>query len=226
MYYSLHFFRRALGLSSILLVCLTLTPAGFQKTADRIVAVVNEEVITLTDLRIVKAFGLFREGVEDSARLPLSSILDKLIDQKLVIQLSVEKTESHDRELDAYQKRLIERMGEQNIEEIFTEYGLDWSGLREYIREKLLFESLVSRKFGQTIVVSLAEIEAYYRNHYLPSERQKGLEPKPMIEMLQEIESSLRREKIESQVKDWISNLRKQADIQIRVKDLEEYMRP
>jgi len=226
MCYSLHFFRRVLGFSSILLICLTLIPAGFQKTADRIVAVVNEEVITLTDLRIVKAFALFREGAGDSSGLPLSSILDKLIDQKLVIQLSVEKTGAHGQELDAYQKRLIERMGEQKIEEIFTEYGLDWSGLREYIREKFLFESLVSRKFGQTIVVSLAEIEVYYRNHYVPSERQKGLEPKPMIEMLQEIESSLRKDKIENQIKDWISNLRKQADIQIRVEDLEEYMRP
>lgn len=226
MCYSLHFFRRVLGLSSILLICLTLTPAGFQKTADCIVAVVNEEVITLTDLRIVKAFALFREGAEGSSGLPLSSILDKLIDQKLVIQLSAEKTEAHGQELDAYQKRLMERMGEEKIREIFTEYGLDWSGLREYIREKLLFESLISRKFGQTVVVSLAEIEAYYRNHYLPSEIQKGLEPKPMIEMLHEIESSLRKDKIENQIKGWISNLRRQADIQIRVEDLEEYTRP
>jgi hypothetical protein len=41
--------------------------------------------------------------------------------------------------------------------------------------------------------------------------------------MLQEIESLLRKDKIENQIKGWISNLRKQADIQILVEDLEEY---
>ena len=224
--YPQYLFHRVLSFSLILLVWLTLALAGFQKIADRIVAVVNEEVITLTDLRIVKAFGLFREESDESSRLPLSSVLEKLIDQKLVIQLSAERSGVQNQELDAYQQRIIERMGEQKIEEAFAEYGLDWSGLREYIREKLLYETLVSRKFGQTIVVSLAEIEAYYRSHYVPSERQKGLEPKPMIDLLQEIESLLREDKIDNQIKDWISILRKQADIQIRVEDLEKYLRP
>jgi hypothetical protein len=186
------------------------------------VAVVNEDVITLTDLKIVRAFGLL--GEEESSGLPLSQILQRLIDQKLVVQLSAEKAGVDNQALDAYQKRLRERMGEQKIEEAFTDLGLDWDSLREYIREKLLFDSLISRKFGQGFVVSLDEIEEYYGNTYVPSQREKGLEPKPMIEMLREIESSIKENRVEDQIREWISNLRKQADIQIRVEDLEKYL--
>lgn len=200
--------------------------ASFQETIDRIVAVVNEEVITLTDLRIARAFGLFEDKAEEPTKLSFSDILERLIDQKLVIQLSAEKASVNVQELDAYEKRLQERMGEEKIKEAFQGFGLDWSGLREYIRERLLFESLISRKFGQTVVISLDEMEDFYRNSYFPSQREKGLEPKPMMEMLKEIESTIREKKIKNQVQEWIRNLKKQADIYIRVKDLDRSLNP
>lgn len=209
-----------------MLFCLGWMRASFQETIDRIIAVVNEEVITLTDLRIAQAFGLFEDRAEEPNRLSFSDILERLINQKLVIQLSAEKASVNVQELDAYEKRLQERRGEEKIKEAFQEFGLDWSGLREYIRERLLFESLISRKFGQTVVISLDEMEDFYRNRYVPSQREKGLEPKPMMEVLKEIESTIREKKIKNQVQEWIRNLKKQADIHIRVKDLEKSLNP
>ncbi|MQY56770.1 hypothetical protein GH140_01035, partial [bacterium] len=49
---------------------------------DRIVAVVNEKVITLTDVRIAEAFGLYAEEIGEEEEDPRSLILQKLIDQK------------------------------------------------------------------------------------------------------------------------------------------------
>lgn len=185
-------------------------------------AVVNGEAITLTDLRIVRMFGLVEEE-EEGSELPLSICLERLIDQKLVIQLFPESQIIEREEMEAFEKKLKERMGEERIEEMFKEFGLDWKGLREYVKERILFKKLVSRKFSQTIPVSLIEIEEFYEKSYVPSQKEKGLEPRPMIEVIQEIESLIRKDKMRKQIREWISNLRKRADIQMRVRDLETY---
>jgi len=198
-----------------------LTAFGLQETVDRIVAVVNGEVITLTDLRIVSFFGLFEE--EDRSGIPLSVCLERMIDQKLVIQLSPEAVDVEKKELEEIEARLKERMGEERIKEAFQKYGLSWTDLREYIRERVLFKSLISRKFGQAVTVSLEEIEAFYEQSYVPSQRKKGLEPRPMMEMIQEIESLIRQNKMKKRVMEWISSLRKRADIQVRLNILDRH---
>ncbi|HDZ28180.1 MAG TPA: hypothetical protein ENH65_16915, partial [Candidatus Aminicenantes bacterium] len=53
-------------------------------------AVVNEQVITLTDLRIAEAFGLHDEELKERSGNLRPLILERLIDQKLVIDLAGE----------------------------------------------------------------------------------------------------------------------------------------
>jgi hypothetical protein len=57
-------------------------------------------------------------------------------------------------------------------------------------------------------------MEEYYTQSYVPSQREKGLEPRPMLELLAGIESLIIQEKIKTQTNDWIKNLRQKADIQ------------
>ena len=52
---------------------------------------------------------------------------------------------------------------------------------------------------------------------YAPSQRGKKLSPQPMIEVLDQIEGELQREKIEDQVQEWIDNLKREANIQIKI---------
>ena len=124
-----------------------------------------------------------------------------------------------------YQKMLTERVGEEDVKKVLEEYGLRWADLRSYLREKILFQKIIVQRFGQTAVVSLEEIEDYYQYRYLPSQTEKGLEPQPMMEMLVEIESIIRENKIERRIQDWLKTLRRQADIQIKVDDLNKYIR-
>jgi len=194
------------------------------ETIDRIVAVVNDQVITLIDIRIVEAFALYEDIGQDSEERA-SLILDRLIDQKLVIQLSPENITVSQSELDEYQVMLTERVGEQKVKKVLEELGLQWADLRSYLREKILFQKIIFQRFGQTAVVSLEEIEEYYQRRYLPAQKAKGQEPQPMMEMLVEIESIIRENKIERRIQDWLRNLRRQADIQIKVKDLNKYFK-
>jgi parvulin-like peptidyl-prolyl isomerase len=178
------------------------------------VAIVNEQVITLTDLRIAEEFGLHDEELKERSGNLRPLILERLIDQKLVIALAGEEVLVEKEELDSFQAGIIERLGNELVRRKLEEFDLDWDDLRGYIREKIDYQKIISRKFGQRIIVSLKEIENYYKQSYVSSQRENGLEPQPMMEILDEIESLIIQEKVKTQINDWIKNLRKKADIQ------------
>lgn len=191
-----------------------------EEVIDRVVAVVNEEVITLTDLKIAEAFGVYDEELENGEGNRRSRILEKLIDQKLVIQLSGEEISVADEELEEALKRMTGKLGKSEVDRKMAEFGLAWDDLKECIQGKILYQTIITQKFSKVNPVSVKEIEDYYQRTYVPVQKGKGAEPKPMMEILAEIESSIKQEKIKSQVEDWITNLKEKSDIQILIKDI------
>ena len=191
--------------------------SGRGEIIDRIVAVVNDEVITLTDVNIIRKFGLFEDGEETEGRDIQKLIIDRLINQKLVIQLASERLMVDEEELEALLSELIQKTDPDLAEEALLEFGLDWDDLRSYLHEKLLFQKIISQRFSRGVIVSIEEIERYYEQVYVPSQRENSLNPQPMIEVLDQIETALTREKVEGQIQEWIENLKRGADIQIKV---------
>ena len=188
------------------------------ETVDHIVAVVNEKVITLTDMRIAETFCLYDEEIDPGAENIHQLLLEMMVDQKLVVLLAgAEAVEKE--EVDSFQDKIIEKMGSEELEKKLEEFGLDRDDLREYIRDKIIYQKIIKRRFGQGVIVSLEEIEDFYKGRYVPSQREKEVEPKPMMEILKEIESTIKQEKAMSNVKDWINNLKTQADILIYIKN-------
>ncbi|MFQ6037479.1 MAG: hypothetical protein ACE5LV_02565, partial [Candidatus Aminicenantales bacterium] len=147
------------------LLALCLWTAGMLVSAevvDRILAVVDDEVITLTDVRIVEAFGLF-EGDAPKPRSSLhKDILDELIVQKLVNQMAAGDTVVEEEELESALTELIQKMEPGKAEKSLLEFGLDWDDLKKYIAQNLLYEKIVSGRFERGVMVTLEEIETYY----------------------------------------------------------------
>jgi parvulin-like peptidyl-prolyl isomerase len=205
----------------ILIICAFCLPARLQAgqetspVIDRVLAVVDEEVITLTDVRIAEAFQIFTMDEEDSDP-PLVQILNRFIDQKIILQMASEQLTVSDRELDESVSQITGRFTPAQMTDLFGRFGLTWSGLSGYIRESLLFEKAIYNKFSRSVFVSLKEIETYYGRIYVPERRQAGREIRPMLDILDEIETAIRREKIRNQVHDWLRTLRRQANIQIK----------
>jgi len=182
---------------------------------DRIVAVVNEEVITLTDVRVAEAFGLYAEEIEEEGGYPRSQILERLIDQKVVIQLSSEEVLIKSEELDGLLMQITQRLGADEVERRLTQFGLGREDLKDCIREIIRYQGIISQIFSRVNPVSLKEIEVYYQEIYIPVQKEQKVEPQPMMEILDEIETSVKREKTKAQIEDWINNLREKSDIQI-----------
>jgi len=187
------------------------------EVVDRIVAIVNDEVITLTDVNIIQNFGLF-EDLEERPDADLQTqILSRLINQKLVIQLASERIMVAEEELEASLSDIVQRADPDLAGTALLRFGLDWDDLKSYLREKLLFQKIISQRFNRGVIVSIEEIERYYEQVYVPSQRKKNISPQPMIEVLDQIEGELQREKVESQVQEWIENLKREANIQIKI---------
>lgn len=196
-------------------LCIFILEVGWSEVVDRIVAVVNDEIITLTDVNIIQKFGLFEDLDESQEGDIQAQILSRLINQKLVIQLAGERLTVAKEELEEFLSDIVQKTDPDLAGTALLQFGLDWDDLKSYLREKLLFQKIISKRFNRGVIVSIDEIERYYEQVYVPSQRERSLTPQPMIEVLDRLEGELQREKVEDQVQEWIENLKREADIQI-----------
>ena len=183
---------------------------------DGIVAVVDEQVITLTDFKIASSFGLFHsvqseEALANSSRL----ILESLIDQKLVVLMISPSTRVHSNELEQGYQDLISRFGSDSLLRKMAELDLDRGELFQYLEEVIVYRRILAQRFQQSVGVNLSQIENYYENTYVPEQRVKGLEPSPMLDILKQLESAVIADSTRSLILEWVGNLRGEADILI-----------
>jgi glutamyl/glutaminyl-tRNA synthetase len=191
--------------------------SGQDETVDRILALVNGQVITLTDVRVVRTFGLYEKGQESTPDDTIEQVLQKLIDQKLVIQVTSDDSSVNREEMDDYLDNISEEMGNDRFREELDKFGMERNDLGPYTYERILFNRILSSRFDRTVLVTLDEIQGYYETRYVPAQQAQGLEPKSMLDIFDDIEAILREEKSEEQVEEWLQNLRNKADIQINL---------
>jgi hypothetical protein len=206
---------------------LLLTAPGSSRSqpqvVDCILAVVNKQVITLADLRLVDRFGVYEmEGKAEAADRP-ARLLDKLIDQKVVLDLAAGNKAAEKAKVESSLQSIIGRLGPEKARAELDAFGLAADDVKPYLEEKILYEAIISQRFVQGASVNLKEIEAYYEETYVPAQKKLGQEPRPMIAVLDTIESGIKKVKAEAQVALWIKNLRKQAEIEIRTDCLKKY---
>jgi len=195
---------------------LFLPTAAQERIVDGILAVVNQQVITLTDLRVAQAFGLYYHIPDDSdAEPPPNRILERLIDQKLVIQMTNPDLRVRDDDLEAEYQRILSDLGSEDVQQRFFEFDIGREELSSYIRDKVLFQRIIDERFQMAVTVSLGEIESYYELTYVPQREAVGEEPEPMLEILDKLETALIREGTRRLIQEWIRNLRRQAEIQL-----------
>lgn len=139
---------------------------------DRIVAVVNSEVITSLQLRarIEQAKRqLARQGVE----LPPDDVLqrqllERLIVERAQVQLAQETSLRVD---DATLERAIERIAGNNklsveqLREALEKDGIAWNRFRDEIRTEILITRLREREVDSRVVVTDAEIDNFIANN-------------------------------------------------------------
>lgn len=183
------------------------------RTADCVAAVVEGRPVTLFDLRVADAFGLFPAGSAGREGDPLRRLLDALIDQQAVLNLAREQVVPDPADVDAALEAVRTRLGVEEFTRRLAELGLSEAELRDSVAEQVRYARIVALRFSQAPAISLREIETYYAEIYVPERRREGAEPEPMIRVLDRIETRLRDEKRDALVAAWIRSVREQADV-------------
>jgi hypothetical protein len=186
------------------------------ETLNCIVAVVNGRPITLMDVKVADTLGFFETLSTADVKERRRAVLEKLIDQKIVIEFVRERTPLGPAKVDEARNAWLVRLGREEARRRMAEFGLDGADLLPYLEEKTLGETIIADRFGRSVSVSLKEIEAYYGERYAPEQKKLGAEPKPLIEVLDVLEADIKKSKMQIQAALWIKNLRQQAEIEIR----------
>ena len=187
-----------------------------ERIVDGVAAVVNDKVITLFDIEVVEAFGIVEGPIDADLSAARRSILERLIDRKIVLDLSRSQTPVDPARIEVELSRITGRLGEGEMRARLLRLGLAPADLRPYIEEALRVDSVIAERFSRTVTVNLDEIEARYRDRYVPAEQAALRTPKPFLEVVDLLENEIRAEKIGGQSVLWVQSLREQAEIEIR----------
>lgn len=163
-----------------ILVCAMLVvnsvPAAEMETVDRIVAVVNEEIITLYDLNRVfepyankvKALRYSKDQERQMLFKVRSDVLKELVDRMLADQeIKRNKLVVSDAEVDMTIERLKSSRSftDEDLRAGLAEQGLTLEDYRKEIKEQLLRSRLINLEVKSKIVITDETIQAYYDSH-------------------------------------------------------------
>ncbi|MGD2185891.1 MAG: SurA N-terminal domain-containing protein [Desulfobacterales bacterium] len=143
---------------------------------DRIVAVVNEDLITLYDLN--KTFEPYEENIKALEYAPekeretlfklRTDLLNRLIDRKLTDQIIKKNNiEVSEKEIDTALERLKEArsLTDEDLRAGLSRQGITLEEYRKNIKQQLLRTKLVNREIKSKIVITEKDIKNYYDAH-------------------------------------------------------------
>jgi peptidyl-prolyl cis-trans isomerase SurA len=161
-------------LAACLLLALAALPAAAREAllVDRVVAVVNKDVITLTELaeRTERAAAdLRRQRIAAPERAVLQrQVLERLVLDKAQLQLA----QSTGMRVDELQlDRAVQRIAQNNgmalseFRRALERDGVDFERFRADLRQQILLARLREREVDDRVQVSEAEIDAYLEEH-------------------------------------------------------------
>ncbi len=142
------------------------------EVVDRIVAVVNDSVITLSELDAAVAATKDRLKTETGTdKDPVqfrSMVLDRLIEQKLVKQ-AAEKAgvDVSEKEIDNAVEDIKRRnnISQDELLAALAQSGLTYEQYREQLEEQIRQVKFINQEFRSRITISDEDVESYYNQH-------------------------------------------------------------
>ena len=195
------------------------TPAaGGGEVVDRMVVVVNgAELITYSDLLWQLAL---QPGapLDSPRREDLRRALELLIDQRLVAQEAeklphVHATEQETRDAEA---ALIKRFPSlEEFQRRLERTGMTAAQLREIIHERIDMEKYLDFRFRSFTVVTPQEVEAYYRDVFVPRRRRQtpGAIVPELKDVYEQMQAELIERRVESETDAFLEDARTAAQI-------------
>lgn len=175
---------------------------------DKIAAVINQEVITQTDIdKAIQFFPVFKKQGQSDRDFYLA-ILEDLVNYKLISQEYSDEVSLREEDYTEVQTSVIKKVGSYDkLIRQLQRWDMTWQDFNDFIRDKVIYEKVMQEKFQVKITVNFKEIESFYNEQYLPTQRSLKLKPRTLIEMAPLIENQLRKDRMQEALAQWLKEI-------------------
>lgn len=143
------------------------------ETVDRIVAIINDSIITMSELNAATNLALEKSGglekIDAAAAIEMKKkILDGLIEQKLVKQASDKAgIDVSEKEIDNAVEDIKKENGmtQDGLLLTLARSGLTYKEYREQLKEQIRQVKFINKEFRSKITIEPEDVEDYYRQH-------------------------------------------------------------
>jgi peptidyl-prolyl cis-trans isomerase SurA len=228
--------RNALGPACLWIVSVCLAVSGTAGTRaqapqtvvlDRVVAVVNNQAILLSDIDQEIQLSVLDPAGVGRGILTRQRALEQLISRDLIQQqIREEDAQAADPTQTEVDARLMEIRKELPIcirqncasdtawKAFLAAHGLTQERVESYLRYRLQILRFIEQRFQPAIRVSPEQIENYYRGTLLPQYTAGDTIPK-LEQVAPRIEEILLQQQVNILFDDWLGNLRKQGEVEV-----------
>lgn len=198
--------------------------AAFSEIIEKIYAVVNGEIITYSELKNaeIELSSVLRQQYSDDQLAEKieemkKNLLNRLIDQKIILSVAKEKNYNVDAEVEFIIKDIKKKnniSSDEELQKAIRAQGIDYDEWKKQLKETSMQHMLIREEIGSKIKIDNAEIMEYYKNNikdftkpmefslnciYL--EKAKNLDPTALSEKMQTIDSELMESNFEEVAK-------------------------
>ncbi len=163
-----------------LMLLLTVVIRSHAESLDKVVAVVNDNVITLSELDA--KVGVMRQQIlAKKMELPSDIELKKQVLQHLIdVELQLQLAKRNDITIDDTDlNEAIAKIAENNkisltqLREELTKQGLNWDTYREDIRKEMILSRIQQKAVGQDIVITQHQVDDYLKSYEQNEKKQQ-----------------------------------------------------
>jgi hypothetical protein len=202
----------AVRAATMLTLGLGVVPPAAGEIIDRVLAVVNGSVITLSDVQGALRFGIVSAGAGDDVR----AAVERLIDRRLAL-VEVERyapPEPAESAIDAAFAAARARFpSEAAFAAALAESGMTVEQLRRHFRDDLRRQTYEEQRFGFAVHPTDEEVLEYFRAH--PDRFQRGGVLPSFDQVRADVRSALIAERRAELLRDWMAGLRRRADVRV-----------
>ena len=195
--------------AAVCAACLPVSVAA-REIIERVLAVVDGSVITLSDAHAAMRFGFVGGGEA------LDVVVDRLIDRRLAMT-EIDRyappepaAETIDAALAAIQATFA---SPEQLQAALAETGLTMAQLRRHVRDGLRIRAYERERFGYVMQPSEEEMLTFYRAN--PAQFTTGGMLRPFDVARADVRAALLEERRSQLAREWLAGLRRRANISV-----------
>lgn len=211
------------GLLPLALLSLAMTAQA--EVVDRTIAVVNNHLVTWSDLDEQMRFEALenRRGLKNLDEADRRAAFDHLVQYRILRDQMQGTIPANDSEVEARvaDVRAGWHLASKDIKEdekwaaTLSIYGLSLTDLHELVMNQIEILRFMEYRVRPLVRVSRKEVEDYYTSTLVPEVKAQGQNPEPVELIILKIRELLVEQKMNREMEKWLESLRAQSRVQI-----------